>query len=280
MTTQPEGPKTYSHLVSRWHHLLDLTGILVRTSRYDYPNKNDSHYYVIKGNAYASYGSHFLLNADTHDGVRCNRDAYRDSKYVPIPDEETARLLEEAIEVLSKDLAGMRVAEIRAAEQKQIADAAKSYVLERLEEAYVPRVHVVVGILYRDSYNDPNNHVLLRRRPMTAGTEFPGYWEFPGGKVQERNEGEQFALAREFQEETGLDIDVDDMCHKYAQRFDPPETEKPLLLTYYAIRRDTYKAWPEPVAVEPGTEIAWVPMKEVMLRPVTPGTAWFVKHLT
>jgi len=50
---------------------------------------------------------------------------------------------------------------------------------------------------------DPDNHVLIARRP--AGKPMAGLWEFPGGKV---NEGEtpEAALVRELREELGIEV--------------------------------------------------------------------------
>lgn len=57
---------------------------------------------------------------------------------------------------------------------------------------------VAVGVLLRADGN-----VLLADRPF--GKPYPGYWEFPGGKV-EPGEAIASALARELQEELGIDI--------------------------------------------------------------------------
>lgn len=59
-------------------------------------------------------------------------------------------------------------------------------------------IDVAVGILMKS-----NGDVLLGQRP--AGKPFPGYWEFPGGKV-EPDESVFDALKREFVEE--LDIEI------------------------------------------------------------------------
>ena len=59
-------------------------------------------------------------------------------------------------------------------------------------------IDVAVGILMRE-----NGEVLLGQRPQ--GKPYPGYWEFPGGKV-EAEESIEAALKREFIEE--LDITI------------------------------------------------------------------------
>jgi 8-oxo-dGTP diphosphatase len=59
-------------------------------------------------------------------------------------------------------------------------------------------VNVAVGILMK-----PNGDVLLGQRPQ--GKPYAGYWEFPGGKV-EQDESILDALKREFMEELGVQI--------------------------------------------------------------------------
>ena len=63
-----------------------------------------------------------------------------------------------------------------------------------------PRSHieVVAGILH-----DEHNRILLGKRP--AGSFYPGYWEFPGGKI-EPGETPETALRRELQEELGITL--------------------------------------------------------------------------
>ena len=59
-------------------------------------------------------------------------------------------------------------------------------------------VRVAVGVLLR-----PDGRVLLAQR--LAGTPYPGFWEFPGGKV-EPDESAYDALVRELDEELGVAI--------------------------------------------------------------------------
>ena len=59
-------------------------------------------------------------------------------------------------------------------------------------------INVAVGILMQ-----ANGDVLLGQRP--EGKPYAGYWEFPGGKVEE-GEAILDALKREFVEELGIQI--------------------------------------------------------------------------
>lgn len=58
-------------------------------------------------------------------------------------------------------------------------------------------IRAVVGILQR------GNTVLVAERP--EGKPYSGYWEFPGGKVEANESGED-ALKRELHEELGIDV--------------------------------------------------------------------------
>ncbi len=66
-------------------------------------------------------------------------------------------------------------------------------------KAPVPHHRVAVGVLWR------NGRVLVQQRP--EGGMLAGLWEFPGGKA-EAGETPEDAVAREFREETGLDVRV------------------------------------------------------------------------
>ncbi|WP_202838979.1 Nudix family hydrolase [Luteimonas saliphila] len=62
--------------------------------------------------------------------------------------------------------------------------------------------HVVAGVIV-----DRRGRVLLARR--SGGRELAGLWEFPGGKV-EPGETPEAALARELDEELGIEVEVGD----------------------------------------------------------------------
>lgn len=61
-------------------------------------------------------------------------------------------------------------------------------------------VDVAVGVLVR-----PDGMFLLTSRP--AGKVYSGYWEFPGGKLEDGESVEQ-ALRRELQEELGIELGI------------------------------------------------------------------------
>lgn len=71
-------------------------------------------------------------------------------------------------------------------------------------------VAVVAGILRK------GNQILVGQRPET--NSLPGQWEFPGGKI-EPGESPEEAMARELQEELGIDATVGElkmaMTHSY-----------------------------------------------------------------
>jgi 8-oxo-dGTP diphosphatase len=58
-------------------------------------------------------------------------------------------------------------------------------------------LHAVVGIIKR------TDKILVAERPV--GKSYSGYWEFPGGKIEE-NESDGDALHRELQEELGIEV--------------------------------------------------------------------------
>jgi 8-oxo-dGTP diphosphatase len=107
---------------------------------------------------------------------------------------------------------------------------------------------------------DPDNHVLIARRP--PGKTLAGLWEFPGGKM---NPGEtpEAALVRELEEELG--IEVCESClapftfasHSY-EHFH-------LLMPLYLCRK-----WDGDIVAREGQELAWVRASRLGKYPMPP----------
>ncbi|WJY27528.1 MULTISPECIES: (deoxy)nucleoside triphosphate pyrophosphohydrolase [Sporosarcina] len=107
-------------------------------------------------------------------------------------------------------------------------------------------IHVVAAII-----QNAQREILCARRSFQM--TLPGFWEFPGGKV-ESEETAEVALAREIQEELGCQIAVgafvENTTHTYG---------------FITIRLETYMATLVeglPVATE-HSELRWVPWQEL-----------------
>ena len=125
-------------------------------------------------------------------------------------------------------------------------------------------VDVAVGVLIR-----PNGDFLLTSRP--PGKVYEGYWEFPGGKL-EQGESVETALRRELQEEIGVTITA---VHPWkVEMVDYPHA---------LVRLNFCKvyAWSGELHMHEGQQFAWQRLP-VTVQPVLPGTVpvlqWFAQE--
>jgi phosphoribosyl-AMP cyclohydrolase len=128
-----------------------------------------------------------------------------------------------------------------------------------------PVTEVAVGILI-----DAEGRLLFGSRP--AGKAYTGYWEFPGGKVED-GETVAAALAREFHEELGLDIDPADVMPWRIERVSYPHAH--VRLHFCKVRR-----WRGTPQMREGQRTAWSlppPHLAADVEPVLPG-AWPALH--
>jgi 8-oxo-dGTP diphosphatase len=137
---------------------------------------------------------------------------------------------------------------------------------ERPREGGVDRkvVDVAVGVLIR-----PNGDFLLTSRP--PGKVYEGYWEFPGGKL-EQGESVEAALRRELQEEIGVTIAA---VHPWkVEMVDYPHA---------LVRLNFCKVfeWTGELHMHEGQSYAWQSLP-VSVAPVLPGTVpvlgWFAQE--
>ncbi|MBH1957290.1 NUDIX domain-containing protein [Polaromonas sp.] len=127
-------------------------------------------------------------------------------------------------------------------------------------------VEVAVGILIQ-----PGGQFLLTSRP--PGKVYEGYWEFPGGKLEQGESVEQ-ALRRELQEEIGITIGA---VHAWkVEMVDYPHA---------LVRLNFCKVfdWTGELQMHEGQSFAWQSLP-VQVKPVLPGTVpvleWFARERT
>lgn len=124
-------------------------------------------------------------------------------------------------------------------------------------------VEVAVGVLI-----GPDGHFLLTSRPPDK--VYAGYWEFPGGKLEEGESVEQ-ALQRELHEELGIDIKV---AHRW--KVDMVDYPHALVRLHFC---KIYE-WIGELQMREGQKCAWE-ILPVTVQPLLPGTvpvlAWFAQ---
>jgi 8-oxo-dGTP diphosphatase len=111
--------------------------------------------------------------------------------------------------------------------------------------------------------------ILLQKRP--EGSSMAGLWEFPGGKV-EPNESSELALARELNEELGIEINVSDLAPlTFASE---PLADRHLILLLYRCNR--WKGEPQPLH---SPELRWLMPGAMRALPMPPADLPFIAML-
>jgi 8-oxo-dGTP diphosphatase len=124
-----------------------------------------------------------------------------------------------------------------------------------------PRTEVAVGVLLR-----PDGSFLLTSRP--EGKAYAGFWEFPGGKLEEGETVEQ-ALRRELIEELGIEIGQAQPWR--VDEFDYPHAR--VRLHFCKVTQ-----WTGELQMREGQRMAWQQLP-VAVEPVLPGTVPVLKWL-
>jgi 8-oxo-dGTP diphosphatase len=126
------------------------------------------------------------------------------------------------------------------------------------------RVIVVAAAVVREG---PGAKVLLTRR--REGQHLAGFWEFPGGKV-EQGEDPEAAVVRECLEEIAVTLEVVDVIEVAWHRYE----EKEVLLLFYDCRLVSGEVQDLEVA-----EHAWVEVDRLGDYPLPPPDARLVTKL-
>lgn len=114
-------------------------------------------------------------------------------------------------------------------------------------------VHAVAGLLVRDG------KLLVAERP--EGKPYSGYWEFPGGKVEDNEDVEQ-AIKRELQEELGIDVTRAERWFEHLHAY----PDKTVLLELWRITEFTG----EPTGME-NQVLRWASYEEILHLPLLEG---------
>ena len=123
-------------------------------------------------------------------------------------------------------------------------------------------VEVAVGVLLRE-----DGAVLLARRP--ASKVYAGYWEFPGGKV-ENGETARDALDRELAEELGIRVDV---AYRWiTQEFTYPHAS--VRLNFFRVA-----AWEGEVRAMEHDGLSWERPESVSVAPLLPANGPVLRGL-
>lgn len=129
-------------------------------------------------------------------------------------------------------------------------------------------VQVAVAILQKE-----NGQFLLASRPQGKG--WAGWWEFPGGKI-EQGEAPEHALSRELQEELGVSPTA--IQPWITRRYDYPATHdaeaKTVLLHFFFVN-----AWQGEVTPLEGQTLAWQSPQHLNVSPILPANAPIMQAL-
>jgi 8-oxo-dGTP diphosphatase len=145
-------------------------------------------------------------------------------------------------------------------------EAATVVAAEKPRPAGREMTEVAVGVLI-----DAEGRFLLTSRP--PGKAYAGYWEFPGGKVEE-GETIEAALVRELHEELGIEAEAARIERWQVEVFDYPHA---------LVRLNFCKvfAWHGRFEMREGQQMAWQALP-VAVGPLLPGTlpvlGWFARE--
>lgn len=126
----------------------------------------------------------------------------------------------------------------------------------------MPTITVAAAVIMR-----PDGRFLLASRP--ADKPYPGYWEFPGGKI-EAGESARQALVRELDEELG--IEVTHATPWITRRFDYPKLR--VVLSFFRV-----SAWQGEPHPREGQTLSWQAADDISVTPLLPANTPIIQAL-
>jgi 8-oxo-dGTP diphosphatase len=110
-----------------------------------------------------------------------------------------------------------------------------------------PPISVIAGLIFR------NKRVLICQR--SESTAFGLKWEFPGGKIEDR-ESETDALRRELKEELAIDVRESEFFSEYAYSYEDGPT---VSLRFHRVK--SFQGEPQNLIFE---QISWVEVDDLV----------------
>lgn len=133
-------------------------------------------------------------------------------------------------------------------------------------------IHVAVAIVQRKN-QDGGSEFLLASRPQGKG--WAGWWEFPGGKIED-GETPEHALTRELAEELGIKPTITQQW--LTRQYDYPATHdahaKTVLLHFYFV-----SAWQGEISPHEGQQLSWQSAADITVTPILPANLPIMKAL-
>ncbi len=127
------------------------------------------------------------------------------------------------------------------------------------------KINVVAAVIVRQ-----NNQILITQR--MPDSHLAGYWEFPGGKIDEDESPEQ-ALKREIKEELNAEVEI--QCLLWQQDFE--YQQKKIHISFYHCRLLSDEGQIKPLEV---ADFRWISVAEFTQFKFPPADAAFINKLT
>lgn len=121
---------------------------------------------------------------------------------------------------------------------------------------------IAVGII-----RNAQQQIFIAQRP--ADSHMGGFWEFPGGKMEEGETPEQ-ALKRELLEETGIQVAQAELLATSQHHF----AERPMAFYFFLVER-----WQGTPYGKEGQPVRWCPQKELRADEFPPANAAIIRQL-